>query len=766
MSQPDDNSNHGGGWIDRELRRVPVPDGLLARLREVAAHGADEALDEQLCAVPVPEGLEARLRLIVDDEKLDRRLAEVVLPDGLMARLRQIPADELLDEAIRDVPTPAEFVPSLAAAVRRQAVPSELIRWAVAASVFLAVGASYFGGLSRLAAIVAGAGASEQSLAKLAARAKTLPAVEVPTLAAADASPAAAGGHAPAAEVPVDRPARPLLAESDLWPDAAGGGGRFGREALRSADAEHAERLMAQVATRLRPADLDLDAAWRSYLREGIITHPVLDEAPPLETALPVVARGILPPVAVGFDRVALARTGVHPFVNPGSEPRLETAKTPLVTKATSFDQLWQRLHDDRGGNLRPLGSRARPEDFLAAIDYRFLPPSNGALAIRTAAGPSPFAGATSGLRLMQIAVQGKTLERAARSPVHLTLAVDVSRSMGFEGRLVMVREGLASLAAQLRTEDRVSLVIFGDRSEVVLENVDRADDQALAAAIASLAAQRATNFGGGLELAAAVSRRTIAAENGKPLGLRRAILIFADAPRIATEAQKASIRRLLENLASEGIRVSMADLSLGLGADEQLSNFAAAAHGKVQTVDSAREVHQATEEVLLGRSSEIAADVEMTVRFNPKAVARYRLVGHEATLGLPTAPLKATLRSGDAATALFEVVLKADGTNDVATVNLEWTDAVTSKHQTLSQPISRVQFANSLAESPMSLQAAAVAAEAAEVLRGSRAGVAGHSLDRTLEVARSVHPKLREQADFQRLVALIEAAKQAGLGR
>jgi Ca-activated chloride channel family protein len=209
-----------------------------------------------------------------------------------------------------------------------------------------------------------------------------------------------------------------------------------------------------------------------------------------------------------------------------------------------------------------------------------------------------------------------------------------------------------------------------------------------------------------------------------------------------------------------------MADLSLGLAADDQLASFAASAHGKVQTIDSAREIRQATEEALLGRSSEIAGDVEMTVRFNPKAVARYRLVGHEATLGLPTAPLKATLRSGEAATALFEVVLKADGTNEVATVDLEWTDPATGKHETLSQPISRVQFANSLAESPMSLQAAAVAAESAEVLRGSRAGASGHSLDRTLEVARSVHPKLRGQADFQRLVALIEAAKQAGLGR
>jgi len=51
-------------------------------------------------------------------------------------------------------------------------------------------------------------------------------------------------------------------------------------------------------------------------------------------------------------------------------------------------------------------------------------------------------------------------------------------------------------------------------------------------------------------------------------------------------------------------------------------------------------------------------------VTFNPAAVSRYRLIGHELNTdgGLSGASLQEDLRSGQAATALYEVELKPDG--------------------------------------------------------------------------------------------------------
>jgi hypothetical protein len=57
---------------------------------------SDDFLDGQLRAVPLPAGLLARLRAIgqSSDEELDRLLRDVAVPSGLVARLQETPEDE------------------------------------------------------------------------------------------------------------------------------------------------------------------------------------------------------------------------------------------------------------------------------------------------------------------------------------------------------------------------------------------------------------------------------------------------------------------------------------------------------------------------------------------------------------------------------------------------------------------------------------------------------------------------------------------------
>ena len=57
-------------WISAQLRQVPLPEGLLERLRAVAQQ-SDGELDALLSDVAVPDGLVARLREIVAAEELE-----------------------------------------------------------------------------------------------------------------------------------------------------------------------------------------------------------------------------------------------------------------------------------------------------------------------------------------------------------------------------------------------------------------------------------------------------------------------------------------------------------------------------------------------------------------------------------------------------------------------------------------------------------------------------------------------------------------------
>lgn len=748
-----DSSNNPNRWIDGELRRVRVPDGLLARLRKIAENGADDALDEQIAAVDLPDGLLARLSSIVDDEPLDRRINEVPLPDGLLASLAQIPDDDLLDEAIRDVPVPGTLVPSAAVAVRRSARLSVLRQLSVAAAAMIAVGVAYFALLDQFSGTLA------PDAANLAQNAPELPQGDGDPFAIPDEELLDPAVLSPAA--PVD-----VLADADLW-----GSG------TASADATIRD-LVASVDRQLRrPSAFEIASSWPTDDGRGTLqgAAPHALDLPPLEAARPIAAHGVSPPTAPNYDRITLARLGVHPFVDPAAHPLLESTAAPLVRSTASFDALRWRLHEEqlarRAGQPRPetpsvfssASVRVRTEEFLAAMRYDFPPPTVGALAIRTAAGPSPFA--APNVRLLQIGVQSKVLASSSRPPVELTIAVDVSRRMASLGRLQIVRQALRDVVDRLRPEDRVSLVAAGSTERVLVDRV-APSNPLLRRAIAELSVEPTATLPSVLVRASAVARKTTADESRS--SSRRQLVVFADAPTFVSPVQRSECRRALAAAAADGIAVSIVDVSQSASTDADLASLAEAAHAKLSRVASVPGASRALDEALFARSTVIATDVELSVRFNPRSVAAYRLVGHEATLGLPTAPAKISLHSGESAVVLFEVILRDDGTNDVGVAELEWTDSASPKPQLLTQPISRVQFANSLAESSISLQAAAVAAEAAEILRGARAAAPSgeHSLDRTLEVARAVHPRLREQTEFRALVELIDLARQSGLGR
>src|SRR5690606_33038341 len=129
-----------------------------------------------------------------------------------------------------------------------------------------------------------------------------------------------AGDHEFAAidELDVALSTNELLSAADLMAEFAGG------------SEVAADQLAAEIDRQFgRPAALDIAASWPT---DDAGTGPVLGvvphalDLPPLEAPLPLAPLGIEPPTTPGYDRTALARFGVHPFVNPSAHPLLESA--------------------------------------------------------------------------------------------------------------------------------------------------------------------------------------------------------------------------------------------------------------------------------------------------------------------------------------------------------------------------------------------------------------------------------------------------------
>jgi Ca-activated chloride channel family protein len=697
--------------IDSQMRDVPLPAGLLARVRSVGPW-SDEHLDKQLRSVAVPAGLVGHIQQQVADEELDQTLRDVALPWGLMARLRMIPQ------------------------LRSR---SPLGRLAIAASLMLLVGGAY---LSSLSAILASFRPGES-------RAAMVVIYDGPIeIQAGDAVPieiqagGAAGLFEPVEVVAVSTPVENVQLVNLDAQVSHGAAGQF----------------LAAVQSGLHVGD----NVW--MLRWGPLgaPHRADDELPELETTLLPTSRGVPPPLVRAYDRRFLLLHGVHPQVVPDLDSSLCASATPLSTSTASYDLTARRVSEQR----LPAADEIRVEDFLAAMDYRYPLPQAGRLGIRTAAGPSAFnrpQGAQGG-GLLQIGVQAGDLPARTLPATHLTVALDVSSSMRWGGRLEMTRQALRQVIDHMGPRDRLSLIVFNEEIVQLVENAGREHADQVLASIDALYAGGGTNISAGLQQAISV-----AVDGTQDARLARRLVLITDGRAVLPEQTATQLCELLETAANAGLRMTVLDLGDQHAADPMLAQLAAAGRGDVRPAPTAEKIRWALVETMTGRSPVMAADAQLTVTFNPRAVAAYRLIGHEATMltDLTSATVETDLRCRETASVLYEVWLKPNSDDNVAVAEVTWRDPGSGETKRLRQRVSRLQFAPSWAESPLSLQTAALAAETAEILRESPFTTAkSRSLQAVLEKAWQVNWQLADRPDFQRFVALVEEIERVRSGR
>jgi hypothetical protein len=177
-------------------------------------------------------------------------------------------------------------------------------------------------------------------------------------------------------------------------------------------------------------------------------------------------------------------------------------------------------------------------------------------------------------------------------------------------------------------------------------------------------------------------------------------------------------------------------------------------------------------QEIVTGRSQLIAQEAELKVTFNPKAVLEYRLIGHEASsfAGMLPGKPQTDLREGQSATALFEVRLAPNASGDIATAELSWyapgPDSAAKKDpQKAAKKLELKQFASTFSKSASSLQVAAVAAEAAEVLRRSpfvRIPRTANALYRVWEMTGQVDSQVNQRPSFTEFVSFVQESTKA----
>ena len=739
------------------------------------------------------------------DPWLDARLRNVPLPLDFLARLEQIADPEIarMDRALMDVPLPDGFLERLSdisRAPRRRAAWRQL---ALAASVLISIGVGYGswtvgGGAGRDVAGLAGAGrnlatkktsevASSQSPAtsgrrgspKLGDSRSTTSKIgpdrepsqdvrrdDAERVADHSSGPdanAASANSQQVAEINPTAPSQPAdqgLAGQGLAGQGPSSQGPSSVVVVENVAVATPSEVPANVASsgnaRLAPASAK--SPREMQFAETLGAADRFEELPDLEAVRAPVARGMSPPLVAGYDLRFLLNHRQHPFVVPALDKSLQTVAPPLVTSAAGFRQLVRSVAEGRA----PAPEDVRTEEFLAALDYGFPAAPAGSVAIEAAAGLAPLS--EEGWSLLQVAVHAGPLRKADRPATQLTLVVDASASMRQADRWLALQQALGQLVDDMSPADRLTLIAYTAEPELLAENLSREEinhdgSGHLERLLAAVEARPAANVALAMQTACGLSAH---AAPGAAKLERHTLLISGG--RVDSGVQAAQrMRQRVAELAKSGVKMNVLDFSRRERATGPLDAWAQAAQGKLVRVSDATSLHWHLQSALLGHPPVVAERTSLKINFNPKVVASYRLFGHDrATLtGPAAAETEINLRSGETATVLFELSLKPDADQRVATIEAKWQEPNQGPRRSASRELKRDQFAPTFAGSPSSLQMAAVAAFAAETLRGSPFAPASRSLAPVNDLAKQVAKSIPDQVSFGELATFLQQAER-----
>ncbi|MEM9291640.1 MAG: von Willebrand factor type A domain-containing protein [Acidobacteriota bacterium] len=453
-----------------------------------------------------------------------------------------------------------------------------------------------------------------------------------------------------------------------------------------------------------------LEAEMKALDEETLsVTSEVGAVAPP--SSAPPSTGGSAEPNDQPYGDVFYESAGVNPFVDT-EDDALSTFGLDVDTG--SWGVVRRYLRD---GHLPPPDA-VRVEEIVNAFDYGDAAPEEEAFAISVEGAPTPFI-ETRRTRLLRIGVQGREVHRADRKPATLVFVVDVSGSMGRENRLGLVRRSLHLLLDNLGPQDRVGLVVYGSRGQVLQSPTG--DLRRLRAAIDRLVPSGSTNAEEGLSQAYDLIQRY------QRSGAIHRLILCSDGVANVGATGPESILRRVRSAADEGVELTTLGFGMGNYNDHLMEQLANQGDGRYAYLDTLDDAHRLFVEELTGTLQTIAAEARAQVEFDPQHVERWRLLGYEnrdiADRDFRNDSIDAgEIGAGHTVTALYEVKLSDDARRGdrLGTVRLRYRNPETERFEEIQQPIRGRDIASSFRAASPSLRLAAVAGEFAEILRRS----------------------------------------------
>lgn len=295
-----------------------------------------------------------------------------------------------------------------------------------------------------------------------------------------------------------------------------------------------------------------------------------------------------------------------------------------------------------------------RVEEMVNFFKYKYPQPTNeNPFSINTEYGDCPW---NTKNKLVRIGLQGKNIATENLPASNLVFLIDVSGSMSDENKLPLLKQSLKVLVNQLRSEDKVAIVVYAGAAGLVLPPTSGDKKMTIIDALDKLNAGGSTAGGAGIMLA-----YKTAEENFIKGGNNRVILATDGDFNVGASSDN-DMQRLIEDKRKSGVFLTCLGYGMGNYKDSKMETLADKGNGNYAYIDNIQEANRFLGKEFKGSMFAIAKDVKIQIEFNPAHVQSYRLIGYENRKLRPEdfkndAIDAGELGSGHTVTALYEII-------------------------------------------------------------------------------------------------------------
>ena len=435
-----------------------------------------------------------------------------------------------------------------------------------------------------------------------------------------------------------------------------------------------------------------------------------------------------------------------NPFVSTAEEP---TSTFSVDADGAAYAIMRSSL---TWGQLPPRNS-VRIEEYLNYFTFDYADPTGDeTIAINAEVGACPW---NASHQLLRLGIKGKSMKDEDIPAANYILLVDNSGSMAGDDRIELLKKGLTSMVDYMKPEDRVAIITYSGSVHKVLESTlisEGASD--IKKAISSLKASGATAGG------AAMKTAYEEASGNYITGGNNRIIMLTDGDFNVGVSNTEELVKMVESYRDKGIYLSIMGFGRGNYQDSRMENISNHGNGTYNYIDCEDEMIK----VFVNERSRfwaVANDTKCQVRFNPEAVAQYRLIGYENRVMSnedfdDAAKDAGEIGAGQTITALYEIIPVKDATASPATFEVRYKLSLKDAESRSLE----LEVPSELSESENIRFASGVAAYGLVLLQSEYKG------DATLDMAREIVGSAKNfDPGYYRnaLVGLMESAAKLG---